>query len=93
MTMPRIEMFSMRCCSTSFKSSLHTDNLYPGSRSTSKFDKYDLSKLPTRESVFSGYIPMNEIQFNYSLSSGPGGQNVQKVWYYTVMDIDYQAPY
>src|SRR5690606_17694183 len=28
---------------------------------------------------FSGYIPMDQIQFSYSTSSGPGGQNVNKL--------------
>lgn len=28
---------------------------------------------------FSGYIPLNKLNFTYSASSGPGGQNVNKV--------------
>lgn len=65
-------------CST-FKSSIHTDNLYPGSSVATKYAKFDLEKLPTKDQTFSGYIPMNEIQFTYSHSSGPGGSNVNKV--------------
>ena len=64
---------------TSFKSSIHTDNLYPGSQAVSKYANFDLSKLPTKEQTFTGFIPMKEIQFTYSHSSGPGGQNVDKV--------------
>ena len=63
----------------SYKSTIHTDILYPGTKINSKFAKYDLNKLPTKDETFSGYIPMKEIEFAYSLSSGPGGQNVQKV--------------
>ncbi len=68
----------LRFCST-FKSFVHTDNLYPGSKEASKFAKFDLEKLPTKNETFSGYIPMNEIEFSYGKSSGPGGQNVNKV--------------
>ena len=69
---------SNRACSA-FKSSIHTDNLYPGSDSNAKFAKFELNKLPTKDETFSGFIPMNELQFSYSHSSGPGGQNVNKV--------------
>ena len=31
------------------------------------------------DSQFSGHIPMNELKKTYSSSSGPGGQNVNKV--------------
>merc|ERR1711976_191199 len=58
--------------------SYHTNNLYPGTKSESRFAKFDLNKLPTKDQTFSGVIPMSEIDFNYSLGSGPGGQNVQK---------------
>ena len=69
---------AVRCCSA-FKSSIHTDNIYPGTTLASKYAQFDVTKLPTKEHVFSGYIPMNEVQFSYTLSSGAGGQNVQKV--------------
>lgn len=69
---------SSRLCST-FKSSIHTDNLYPGSNLDAKFAKFDIEKLPTKDQTFSGYIPMNELDFSYSHSSGPGGSNVNKV--------------
>jgi protein subunit release factor B len=29
--------------------------------------------------VFSGYIPVKELKLTYSTSSGPGGQNVNRV--------------
>ena len=67
---------------TNFKSSIHTDNLYPGSKSASKYANFDLSKLPTKEQTFTGFIPMKEIEFTYSHSSGPGGQNVDKVIFF-----------
>ena len=75
---PRPLLICKRTCTT-FKSSIHTDNLYPGSDATSKYAKFDLSKLPTKDQTFTGFIPMNEIEFTYSHSSGPGGQNVNKV--------------
>ena len=53
--------------------------MYPGSNLASKYARFDVTKLPTKDHIFSGYIPMNEIHFSYSLSSGAGGQNVQKV--------------
>ena len=63
----------------SYKSTISTEFLYPGTTNQSKFANYDLGKLPTKDQTFSGYIPMKEIDFTYLLSSGPGGQNVQKV--------------
>jgi hypothetical protein len=30
-------------------------------------------------SVFSGYIPVKDLKLTYSTSSGPGGQNVNRV--------------
>ena len=69
---------AVRCCST-FKSSIHTDNVYPGTTLASKYARFDVTKLPTKEHVFPGHIPMNEVQFSYSISSGAGGQHVQKV--------------
>lgn len=74
---PRPLLICKRTCAT-FKSSIHTDNLYPGSDATSKYAKFDLAKLPTKDQTFTGFIPMNEIEFTYSHSSGPGGQNVNK---------------
>jgi len=62
----------------SYKSTISTEFLYPGTTNQSKFANYDLGKLPTKDQTFSGYIPMKEIDFTYLLSSGPGGQNVQK---------------
>ena len=82
-------LVSTRTCAT-FKSSIHTDNLYPGSKADSKFAHFDLDKLPTKDQTFSGYIPMNEIQFTYSRSSGPGGMNVNKVYiFYSLPFINF----
>ena len=68
----------------SYKSTISTEFLYPGTTNQSKFANYDLGKLPTKDQTFSGYIPMKEIDFTYLLSSGPGGQNVQKVSIYII---------
>ncbi|KAF5280790.1 hypothetical protein FQA39_LY17971 [Lamprigera yunnana] len=58
-----------------FKSNISLETLYPTAE----------LKLKTPEKVFnngqnySGYIPLNELQITYTKSSGPGGQNVNKV--------------
>merc|ERR550519_739978 len=49
------------------------DKLYPGSSGGK------VSPPKVGETEFSGFIPIKELQINYSLSSGPGGQNVNKV--------------
>jgi hypothetical protein len=67
------------CSSHTFKSDIHTDNLYPGSKFNERFAKFDLSKLPNQSDTFNGVIPMKELSFIFSHSSGPGGQNVNKV--------------
>jgi len=60
----------------SFKSSIALDKLYPQS-------SLSITKVPpppqNEPTKFSGYIPMDKIQLSYSRSSGPGGQNVDKV--------------
>lgn len=63
-----------------FKSAIHTDNLYPGSDSGQKIENPGPEAVPDPDSGsgFNGFIPMKEIKFTYSLSSGPGGQNAQK---------------
>jgi len=61
-----------------FKSEIHTDNLYPGSTIEDRFDSVDLQKLSNKSSLFSGVIPVKEIDLTYSGSSSPGGQNVNK---------------
>ena len=61
-----------------FKSEIHTDNLYPGSKVSDKFAVVEppgTSDLPS----FSGVIPVKEIELTYTGSSAPGGQNVNKI--------------
>ncbi|XP_066139693.1 large ribosomal subunit protein mL62 [Euwallacea fornicatus] len=62
--------------SLAYKSAISLDKLYPNS---------SLKLItPAKPSVaqspdFDGYIPMDQIEISYSCSSGPGGQNVNKV--------------
>lgn len=44
-----------------------------------KSSKHSIRLLQRDDSKFNGYIPMNKIEVKYSRSSGPGGQNVNKV--------------
>lgn len=36
-------------------------------------------KPPSNDERFNGYIPLDQLDITYSKSSGPGGQNVNKV--------------
>jgi len=56
-----------------YKSTLSMSNLYPAV-STIK-----LTERKVSPPEFSGEIPMSELKATYSCSSGPGGQNVNKV--------------
>ena len=61
-----------------FKSEIHTDNLYPGTKVSDKFvvaEPPSASDLPS----FNGVIPVKEIELTYIKSSAPGGQNVNKL--------------
>lgn len=42
-----------------------------------------------RDGAFNGYIPIQELQITYSRSTGPGGQNVNKV--NTKVDLRFQV--
>lgn len=60
-----------------FESNIALKNIYPKS-------SLDVTRIPStpvseNESLFSGYIPLNKLSITYSRSSGPGGQNVNKV--------------
>ncbi|XP_039256099.2 large ribosomal subunit protein mL62-like [Styela clava] len=61
-----------------FKSIYHLENLYPNS-------PYNYGGLPQDFSIasppdkFTGNIPIDKLSVKYSRSSGPGGQNVNKV--------------
>ncbi|XP_035230294.1 uncharacterized protein LOC118202254 [Stegodyphus dumicola] len=59
----------------SFKSEHSLDRIYPNST-------LDLSKpkpVERQDGKFSGIIPVDQLEITYSRSSGPGGQNVNKV--------------
>jgi len=61
-------------CSSGTPHTQTLESLYPGSVSS-------VAKPPpqTDPNIFTGYIPIKELKFTYSGSSGPGGQNVNKV--------------
>ncbi|XP_058790324.1 large ribosomal subunit protein mL62 [Phymastichus coffea] len=59
-----------------YKSAYSLENLYP----KSNINLYTPNFVPEDPSIkFNGYIPIKEIDITYSNSSGPGGQNVNKV--------------
>ncbi|XP_032454654.1 peptidyl-tRNA hydrolase ICT1, mitochondrial [Nasonia vitripennis] len=60
----------------SYKSAYSLENLYPKSNLNLSSPNF-LAKDPSAK--FSGYIPIKEIDVTYSSSSGPGGQNVNRV--------------
>ena len=62
----------------SFKSEIHTDNLYPGSKVS---DKFAVPEYPSSSDLpsFNGVIPIKELELTYTKSSAPGGQNVNKI--------------
>lgn len=47
------------------------------------------NQMPAGKEVFSGYIPIEELEIKYSTSSGPGGQNVNKV--HTKVDLRFKV--
>ncbi|XP_014775926.1 peptidyl-tRNA hydrolase ICT1, mitochondrial [Octopus bimaculoides] len=57
----------------SFQSHYPNSNLDPYSPSSSKKSSVD------SDNNFTGYIPIDKLQISYMKSSGPGGQNVNKV--------------
>lgn len=59
-----------------YKSALSLQTLYPGS----SLKITTPSKPSTGQTAeFDGYIPIEQLDITYSRSSGPGGQNVNKV--------------
>ncbi|CAO1343959.1 unnamed protein product [Diamesa hyperborea] len=61
--------------SNAFKSDLSLDKLYPNSKAKI------FTPLPpsSNTQAFSGYVPLDQLQIRYDRSSGPGGQNVNKL--------------
>ncbi|XP_056643204.1 peptidyl-tRNA hydrolase ICT1, mitochondrial [Diorhabda sublineata] len=58
-----------------YNSAISLKNLYPNSSL-----KITTPKIPDQNTNgFTGFIPMEELQITFSRSSGPGGQNVNKV--------------
>ncbi|XP_061713198.1 large ribosomal subunit protein mL62 [Cydia pomonella] len=67
-----------------YKSAISLETLYPNSSlklSTPSFNADPKEK-------FSGFIPMEKLDITYSASSGPGGQNVNKV--HTKVDLRFK---
>jgi peptidyl-tRNA hydrolase ICT1 len=60
--------------STPYKSAISLENLYPNSSL-----KLTTPSKPPNDDKFTGYIPLDQLDITYSRSSGPGGQNVNKV--------------
>ncbi|CAH0719685.1 unnamed protein product, partial [Brenthis ino] len=70
--------------SMAYKSAISLETLYPNSSlklSTPSF-------TPDPNEKFSGYIPIEKLDIKYSASSGPGGQNVNKV--HTKVDLRFK---
>ncbi|KAI8435511.1 hypothetical protein MSG28_003808 [Choristoneura fumiferana] len=67
-----------------YKSSISLETLYPNSSlklSTPTFNADPKEK-------FTGFIPIQKLEITYSASSGPGGQNVNKV--HTKVDLRFK---
>lgn len=76
-----------------YKSSISLENLYPNSSlrlTTPKqvitfplngVHNFQLNNQlkPSTEEKFNGYIPLDQLEITYSKSTGPGGQNVNKI--------------
>lgn len=58
----------------SFKSAISLETLYPNSSL-----KLTTPTKTSNKDTWNGYIPIKQLEITYSRSSGPGGQNVNKV--------------
>ncbi|XP_026725426.1 peptidyl-tRNA hydrolase ICT1, mitochondrial [Trichoplusia ni] len=67
-----------------YKSAISLETLYPNS--SLKLTTPAHPSDPNEK--FSGYIPMDKLDISYSASSGPGGQNVNKV--HTKVDLRFK---
>ncbi|XP_050535270.1 peptidyl-tRNA hydrolase ICT1, mitochondrial [Daktulosphaira vitifoliae] len=63
--------------SSHYTSAISLKNLYPDS--SLKITTPQPDQIPTKKDEFNGYIPIDELEITYSTSSGPGGQNVNKL--------------
>ena len=64
----------------SYQSDIHTNKLYPGSNILDRLKTYaTISSSSGHPSGFSGEIPVKDLKITYALSSGPGGQNANKI--------------
>ncbi|XP_041978140.1 peptidyl-tRNA hydrolase ICT1, mitochondrial [Aricia agestis] len=70
--------------SMAYKSAISIETLYPNS--SLKLSTPSFKADPNEK--FSGYIPIDKLDIKYSASSGPGGQNVNKV--HTKVDLRFK---
>ncbi|KAK2151404.1 hypothetical protein LSH36_364g01062 [Paralvinella palmiformis] len=73
----------VRLPAAGYQSQYSIEKLYPNSSldfTSPNFKVHrQLTHTQTENDKFSGYIPVDELDVRYSRSSGPGGQNVNKV--------------
>lgn len=67
-----------------YKSSISLETLYPNSSLKLNTPSF----IPDTKEKFSGFIPIQSLDITYSASSGPGGQNVNKV--HTKVDLRFK---
>lgn len=67
-----------------YKSAISLETLYPNSSLKLITPAFN----PDTKDKFSGYIPLDKLDITYSASSGPGGQNVNKV--HTKVDLRFK---
>ncbi|XP_035433187.2 peptidyl-tRNA hydrolase ICT1, mitochondrial [Spodoptera frugiperda] len=67
-----------------YKSSISLETLYPNSSLKLTTPAFQ----PDANEKFSGFIPIDKLDITYSASSGPGGQNVNKV--HTKVDLRFK---
>ncbi|XP_045520598.1 peptidyl-tRNA hydrolase ICT1, mitochondrial [Pieris brassicae] len=68
----------------SYKSAISLNTIYPNSSLKLTTPAF----TPNSDEKFSGFIPLNKVDISYSASSGPGGQNVNKV--HTKVDLRFK---
>ncbi|XP_050346566.1 peptidyl-tRNA hydrolase ICT1, mitochondrial [Nymphalis io] len=71
--------------SMAYKSAISLETLYPNSSLKLTTPAF----TPNPDEKFSGYIPIDKLDIKYSASSGPGGQNVNKV--HTKVDLRFKV--